>query len=79
MLVNNFYKTGRPLRVRLQHTVQNCLGIPFDNRDRSTQFVRDIGNKVAAHVLNPLHFGNILENRHHPLLTSLVHQGNPVG
>ncbi len=50
--------------VVFRRAVEQGLGVALNGSQRSAQFVRDVGNKIAARFLHPLGLGKITQHGH---------------
>ena len=59
----------------IRRSVEERLHEALDRRDGRLQFVRHVGDKVAADVLQPLHVGDVVEHDHRSPFARRVAQG----
>src|SRR5271156_1337612 len=61
MLENNFEETGAVLGV-VEGTSEKCFGEALDGGEGSSEFVRDVGDKIAANAFELSQFGDVVKH-----------------
>src|ERR1700735_2265800 len=75
MFENDFEKARAVLRI-VNRASEKRFGEALNGSEGSSEFVRDVGDKIAPHAFESSQFGNVVEHHDGPSRVSRAHSGN---